>query len=458
MAAVAVAAFWPGLRAGFVSDAFAFLERTRSASAADVASWFVPQGSRFFRPLYRLALAGAQRAFGAEPLGYHALALLAHIAAAVLLSALALRLGGGRAAAAVAGFAFLLSPHAHEVVYDVAALHHALGGALLVGAVVALAGGRPGLAVLLAAVALGVNELALLALPLALLCGLSIGTGGADRRPGGVTAGVLALAGLTAAYFAWRLLVAGASLPSEGPTCRVPRCLAVAAVEYLNRLAARPDALLAMAWTDRPAVAAAVATSALAILALLGPWRWQDWRGVVFGAAWLAAGAGYAVLALWPYVADRFLHAPAAGLALLLGSAVGEALAGWPRAGRLARTGIALGVAAVALWIGLGAGMLRARGALWTAAGLEAERIVRGIVAAVPDPAPGAVLCVANLPDSHRPLVPPGNTGPYVFRNGLGAALRTRYGRSDVEVTRICEEAGYELRVEPATVRLVRTP
>ena len=42
------------------------------------------------------------------------------------------------------------------------------------------------------------------------------------------------------------------------------------------------------------------------------------------------------------------------------------------------------------------------------------------------------MLVFSDVPDSLLPDIPPGNTGPYLLRNGLTTGLRLRYGRSDV--------------------------
>lgn len=452
-------AFAPGLGAGFVSDTFTFLEGVNAASWERAAAWFVPVGSTFYRPLYLVALAIAQRFLGADPIGYHLIAWLAHVLSALVLAAVGLAVTRDRTVAAVAGFAFLWAIHAHEVVYDVACLHHALGGLLLLVAVLAWVQGRRALSLIAVAVGLLVNELALLALPTLAWYELCFGATPGLRRRASAAARRLAFhAALVVGYFAFRLGLAQAGLPSEGDTCLGLRCLAVAAAEYTNRLLVRPDSLIAYVWIHRAAMALAGTVSAAVVFGLLRPPTWRRSAAALFAAGWTLIGVAYAVLALWPYVSDRFLYAPNMGLSLLLGCLVGEAVRAWGASSSRRRALRAAGIGALAAWVAVGGATLRHRGALWSAAGSEAERLVMEIHAGAPAPPANATFCVNGVPDSYRTTIAPGNTGPYVFRNGLPSALRLRYSRSDLFVHRNCTTASVVVWLTDGRVTVKTTP
>ncbi len=168
------------------------------------------------------------------------------------------------------------------------------------------------------------------------------------------------------------------------------------------------------------------------VAVLLRPWTWRDWRAAVFAAGWTAGASSFAILALFPYVADRFLYLADVGLALLLGAATAEVLRAWPAAGTGARVGLAAGATVVAAWLAIGPVALAERGRLWAAAGAQARAIVEATVRLVPDPPPRATIVFSGPLDSYAVTIPPGNTGPYLFRTGIGAALRLAYGRPDL--------------------------
>jgi hypothetical protein len=440
-------AFAPGLGAGLVSDSFAFLEMTRAASWDGVVRWFVPRPSLFYRPLYLVMLRSAQHVFGLDPVGYHLVAWLAHVLGALALAGVAMSVTRDRITAATAGLAFLWSIHAHEVVYDVASLHHAIGGLLLLLGLLAWTRGRRGLSVLAVGVGLFVNELAMLAAPILCWYELCFGAGTLRSRVAHGARRLAPHAALVLGYFVFRIGLARAGLPSEGATCLGLHCLAIAAAEYANRLVLRPESLLAHAWSQRAALALASTVSAATVAGLLWPWAWRRPVAGGFAAGWTLIGVAYVVLTLFPYVADRFLYAADMGLSLLVGCLVGEAVRAWPGASRGRRLSAAIALGALAAWVGAGAVMLRHRGALWSSAGSEAARIVADIHAAAPEPPMDALFCVHDRPDTYHVVVAPGNSGPYVFRNGLSAALRIRYARSDLRAPRNCP-TGY------ATVRI----
>ncbi len=142
LALLGLLAFLPGIGAGFVSDSFYFLWTAHVSSFADMLGHFVPAANTWYRPLTDLVFWLEYQVFGQNPVGYHLIALLFHIASAILLYFVSLRLTGNRFAALLAGLVLLLTIHAQEVVWDVGDLHSALGGAVLLACLLAYVHGR----------------------------------------------------------------------------------------------------------------------------------------------------------------------------------------------------------------------------------------------------------------------------------------------------------------------------
>jgi hypothetical protein len=412
----ALLTFRPGLRADFVSDAWIFLERAQANSLAELVAFVDAQQGGFYRPAVELAFWIQYRMFGLDPLPYHLFALTAHIGAALLVGAIALHTTGRRLAAASA-LVVVLSVQAHEVVFDVADLHNALGGVLLSGAVLAAIRGTWLLGALLSAALFLVDESGLLVLPLVSLYLVVF------RKP---LRAVWPIAAMTLVYVTWRLVGGGFGTESRYE-CEGLLCLAAGAFEYVARYLVRPDPLI-----DQE-VALAFGMGAIAVALLLQPWRWTTWRTVIFGLSWAAGATLFYLLGLYPYIADRFLYVPGMGMALVIGAFVvegGDRL----REGGIVRVAGAVALAAIVTWIVVGALTLHGRGVAWKTAGSRASSIVDSAVSLYPDPPIGAVFVFHNVPHSNVPFFPPGNTGPYVFNNGLPEAMRLGYGRPDLIV------------------------
>jgi hypothetical protein len=149
---------------------------------------------------------------------------------------------------------------------------------------------------------------------------------------------------------------------------------------------------------------------------------------------WAAGGAAFHILALYPYVADRFVYVADMGLALFFGIAAAEVSGRWKKSRPVGRAGALAAWVVLAAWFALGLPMLSERGRLYVRAGERAEAILAAIAAAVPDPPPGATLVLRGVPVIHVPQIAPGNTGPFLFNNGLESAVRLRLGRRDLRV------------------------
>jgi hypothetical protein len=406
--------FTSGLTAWFVSDAWIFLDR---ADQAFPIQYFDPASPlRFYRPLVEVAFWIEYRLFGLNPLGYHLVALAGHTASAILVGAVAYHFAPRWGAALAAGFALWFSIHAHEVVFDVADLHNALGGPLLLGAVLAFLKGRSWWAAGLMVAALLVDENGVLVVPLAAVAAVLQRT---DWRRLAPVAAVLVV------YLAATFL-RGSIIGETSDPCRSLACWIAGLQSYAGRLVVRPDELIA---ADPPAQWLVVGVAGLL---LAQPWRWRHWRGAAFGAAWAAGTSLFFVLALAPYIADRFLYIPSMGVAIAIGAVTAEASV-WlrERSARSLVSAAALGL--ISVWIGLGAVSLEWRGRQWVVAGEVARDAMQRIQSAEPDPPPNAVFVVYGVPDFLLPGIPP-RQSPFVFHNAITQAMRVAYGRDDITV------------------------
>jgi hypothetical protein len=168
------------------------------------------------------------------------------------------------------------------------------------------------------------------------------------------------------------------------------------------------------------------------VAALLRVWRWRDWRVIAFGAAWCGIWTAVLIYGVWPYISDRFFYYPEMGLALVLAGVVQQALRTLPSDSRPARAATGAVLAGYAAWLAIGVPTLWHRAEQWEQAGQTVSAIFDSTVRLEPSPASGTVLVFEDVPDTLLPDIPPGNTGPYLLRNGLTTGLRERYGRSDI--------------------------
>lgn len=463
--------FLRGLQAGFLSDAFVFIESTRNLSFSSILARFIPSGESWYRPATEFAFWLEYQTFGSAPLGYHVVALLCHIASSILLYFVALHLTRHRVASGVAAYVFLLTIHAHEVVWDVADLHNALGGVGLLATILLFMKGSYALAFPVAALTLTIDETGLLILPIVGLHELLFRVRKLSKHNAATAFfHILPFVALTIGYVLFRLVLVPTGFFNETVPCHTIRCIAIGGLEYINRLFVRTEHLMGLIWDHRPMFAIAILLSVALLILLLRPWKWRNWRAIGFAGGWLVGSVLYYILALWPYVADRFLYIPDMGLALLIGTASAEVMNqwNWPGANPTSTPwrASAVSVAAIAvLWVGAGIPMLWSRGELWDKAGKQAEAVIERTYALVPNPPPNATFLISNVPDSYSPAIPPGNTGPYLFRNGLDSALRMRYNRSDISMVRDFNQGSQTrspgvilLTIDNGEVMLVGTP
>jgi hypothetical protein len=433
-------AFLPGLGAGFVSDDYYFLWWARSTPFSSVVARFaisIQQGRLYYRPFNDLLFWVEYRVLGPNPAAYHLVALACHLAIAILLYRLACRLGV-RAEAALAGVAaFLLSIHAHEVVFWWAAGHYAFGGVAIAAAVLAYANGRIWLSVALTVLALLTDEAGVALLP-ALGVYEALFGGPIIARAGALGRRLLKLAPAAAAVAGYLgIRMAGGGVGTETTdSCRTPGCLASGAMEYFDQLFARPGRVIELlrgsTISAQLHVGAAILVLLVGVAVLLGVWRWREWRVIAFGAALCAMFSAVHIYGLWPYVSDRFFYYPEMGLALALAAVAQQVRGGWSSASRPARAATGAVLAGYAAWLVIGVSTLWHRADQWDAAGQTVSAIFDGTLRLEPNPPPGTVLVFEHVPDTLLPDIPPGDTGPYLLRNGLMEGLRARYGRSDV--------------------------
>lgn len=454
--------FSPGIRAWFTSDAWKFLEVAYDLGWARVWNQFIPHPENWFRPLTRVVFQFEYTLFGFEPLGYHLTALAFHISTAFLIYLFVFELVRVRAAAILAGLAFLLTIHAQEVIWSVGDLHNALGGTTVMLTMVAFAQRRDWLARLGLLLNLTSDETGILTFALVVLYAALFEIKKWDRtelRVNGLR--LVPFAGLLVIYFLLRLLIGSGTLLNEQTPCHAPLCIVNGMGEYLNRFFIRTDLLLNLIWRWRPFFAAAILLVGITAGIVFKPWRWREARALLFAVGWMTISSLFFVWALWPYVADRFWYVPDMGLAILIGVTSAHAM-------RVERTNSGTRAALTALaiafivWLGIGVVMLTQRGQLWTRSGEEARMIVQRVVALVPDPPRNPTFVFDGLSDSYYVTFAPGNTGPYLFRNGIREALRLHYGRADVRVERGWDSDGARaadnpifLRVRPGNVELV---
>jgi len=391
IAVVAVAVHAPALLNGFVLDDHPLVEQSETIrrpldlGAIWLARFFHESAAAppYYRPIVTQSFALNFWAGGLSPLGYHAVNVLLHAAAASLLCRLAGRLLPGAWPALLAGLLFAVHPLASEPVDAVYGRTDLLATLFVLAAILAhlRAARAPAAAARLALPAL-FYLLALLAkesaapLPVVLLALDALGAvrqGGEwrlvaaawwDRRRG-----YLLLAAALGAYLGLRVAALGGvlagepvefvhnPLAGEGVAVRVltaPLLLVKYLQLWIFPLHLSPD----YSFNELPVVHSAAdvrfmlcAPPAACFLAL-GIWLWRR-RHLAF-AGWACFALFYLLVAnlLFPVgalVAERFLYLPMAGLCLLAAGTIGATLEGAPPAGLAQRWGRAAALLVLAL-------------------------------------------------------------------------------------------------------------
>jgi hypothetical protein len=432
VAVAALAVFAPWRPPGLVSDAWLLLAHFGRLDPAGLAGIYVPTPEFWYRPLTYTGYWVEWHLFGLQPLAYYLVELSLHVLASVLIGLIALTLVRNRWAALATSAVFLFALQAHEPVFDIASLHRVMSAVAVSATVLAYIKDRRVLALIGAVAAVLVDEAGLILLPLLGAYELLYRVDRTRLRDSliAATKRVAPFAIVIAVYLAARLSM-GMIFSELSTPCRTVPCIAVGGMEYMNRLVVRTDPLLGLLWSYRPAFAAAVGALGLALLALTAPWRSNAWRPLAFGIAWAALGSLFFVLALWPYVADRFIYVPVMGMAVAMGGLVASAMQTWPRVAAAHRALLAAAGAALVLWVAIGAVSLADRGRRWVEASELAWQIATELNELMPSPTAGNTVLVYDVPRMLRPTILPGNTGPYVYVNGLEWAMRLAYGWPD---------------------------
>lgn len=430
-AVVAIVVFAPWRPPGFVSDSWLLFSAHGGEDPARVLSGFIPNSREWYRPLTDAGFWLSWNLFGAGTLPSFLFHIACHVAASIMLGLITFSLTRHRVAAGLTAVVFLFALQAHEVVWDHSALHFSMASVPLTAAILAYLRRMRLVAFLLTILTLLIDETGLLILPLVALFEVVYLDWRGPSRLVGIRDALVRVAPAAAAvggYLALRVVVGGGFFNEVGNPCRTLTCMGVGAMEYVNRLVVRPDPLIASLWTHRPEIFLAVAAGLSVAMVVLRPWRWRNPRLSLFGFGWAALTSLFFIYALWGYVADRFLYVPAMGASLLVGGVVPELRNRWQSRRSIERAALAAVIALFLAWLGSGVLAMYQRGDRWVAAGERALVLAEGVNALVPDPQPGTIVIVYEQPHSLSPTFPPGNTGPYIYLNGMQAQMRVLYG------------------------------
>jgi hypothetical protein len=431
---VGLLVFVPGLRAGLASEDFDFYRAAHAATFQQVLQSFIPNNYFWYRPFQELGYWTEVHLFGFNPPAFHAVSLTGHLVSSILLFRLVRTLGCGLVASLVTALVFVTTVHAHEVVWWWADLHYAFAGPLIVGSLLAWFSHRKLLTVVLASAALLTDESSLLIAPLVMMGQFLL----ADetlrwyQRLLGAVRSAVPLVALVAIYIAFRIGIGG-GIWSESAPCHSPSCVAAGVANYAARLVLRPDRAYGL-YEQHKLILTALGSVAVVVVGVVIAMRWRYRRIIAFGAGWTTLTVVFFVWALWPYASDRFMYYPDMGIALALGGFTQEAIQMLVGGNRLARFAVPAAALVLALWVGAGIHMLEVRAGGWIRAGQQAQLIVNNVYAQIPNAPPDTLIEIDGVPDSSLPMFPPGNTGPYLFRNGLQGALRLKFGREDIWV------------------------
>lgn len=332
LAVLTMAAWWPALSAGFVSDDFIILQRLADhGGLADPLSYFGLRHFEYYRPLAFIHLAANWQFFGRDPAGYHAVALAIHLVNTLLVFVMSRRLMGA-AGAVAAGAVFALHPASHEAVVWMSARFDLMATAwLLIGLLVAQ--WRRGAADVLAAAAFLIAILckeSTIGLPVVVISAVVLLR---EARAGRVLRLIAYFAGAAVIY---TVLRQGAGLPAMGGAARMPKLAALtglvgfalaiaqlgwprvsAAVTARRRLLGGSAAVVvvasaALGWAGpiAPTIRGAYDSIAFAGVHLLSPVNVDHMVGTLPHTAWLlgvvlTAGLVAAVLTGWRRVSDN---------------------------------------------------------------------------------------------------------------------------------------------------------
>jgi protein O-mannosyl-transferase len=340
LAIAAAAALWPVLRNDFVNwdDPAVLLDNPHLAHPGVVAWAFSTTLMGHYQPLAWLAWSAAKSSFGLSPAVFHALSLGVHVANAVVVYAVTVRLAGGsgyrssqrRAAGLFAGLLFALHPAVVEPVAWASAFPYVLSLLALLLSFLAYICGRPKTSLALYA-ASSLTRATALGYPIVLLIAdrfaldrrrEDLGTRIVEKTPFVAVAALMAVA-------EW-LSRDVTSLREIGVAARLAMAAAAPFV-YLWRtlwpVALSPLYVLPI----DPSSESMPLALALAGLAAVSAFAWsmrRRWPIVAIGwtlyLALLAPVAGFTPTGLQA-TADRYMYVPGVVVAVVAGLAIGRA-------------------------------------------------------------------------------------------------------------------------------------
>jgi hypothetical protein len=441
LVALTLALAYPAARGPFAGDDFRNLRQSTGGAAA-VLRFFEEWVRGDSWPAPRIFLLAERAVFGLEATGYHAVHLLLHALATLLVYAVARNLLRDRPAATAAGVLFALFPIHGAAVFWISGLPEVLAAAAGLAAVwlhlrvlrgpggwIAAAG-----SVVAGAVAL-LSSSGGLAVPALLLVLLFLPS--RDRRARRLAAGaglVLVQGGLAAGGLYLRTMARGGgaeSVPLSLPESIGSACFRAA--EGLGAILYPFDLYQVEAWYQaRPLLfqLAGAAVVVLVVPSLVVATRGTRgrWTPFVFGALWFAA----AILPCLGLLQRRLLYLPSVGAALMASSLVFVPR----RAGRLLGGGVLLALAAL---YGLG---WNGRARDWEEAGALSRAYLASLDAELPEGAEGEILFV-QLPWGYRSAL-------LFTHDSIGEAIRMREGRPRTirVLSRVVLEGGAEYASE----------
>jgi len=457
--------FVPNLSGYFLADDFVLLSWTRAGSPGDVAAFFDPGTTWFYRPGVKVVYWLGQSVFGLHAAPFHLFSLLLHGANGYLIYKLVARHATDRmewVMGLAAALLFLLNPHHAETVSWIAAIGDLLGTFCILSSLLLFLRFRENPRLYYLSGSLGLFTIGLftretvVVLPaLILLALLTLGDNIKALQPESSThlrsrnPTVLRDFLLLGAYLMPLLLYGVVQLVGRGGETPLARgglqfralnadSIALGVMDYVHGLVPGGN-LIAGLPLDTLRVVVWVELTAIALLAL-ALWR-RRWRVTLFGLGWLMITP--LLLVFFNAPTDRYFYLPSIGYAIVAGSLV----AGISRVAvklqlPLAPVKLTAAVLAAALLLSQGLS-LAAKERSWHIAGQASGGVFHDVRQPVPAPPARSHFYFVDLP-SFLGGVP-------TFQNALPQALHLIYGDETLTASSTtCEELeGVELQ-EPA--------
>ncbi len=336
--------FVPNLSGYFLADDFVLLSWTRAGSALDVAAFFDPNTTWFYRPGVKVIYWLGQSVFGLHAAPFHLFSLLLHGANGYLIYKLIARPATDRMGwimGLAAALLFLLNPHHAETVSWIAAIGDLLGTFCILSSLLLFLRFRenPRLyyligSLVLFTIGLFTRETVVVLPVLILLTLLTLGDNMKAISPGASTplrsrnpVGLRDLL-LLGAYLVPLLLYSALQLVGRGGETPLARgglqfralnadFIALGVMDYVHGLVPGGN-LMAGLPLDTLRVVVWVELAAIALLAM-ALWRLM-WRVTLFGLGWLMITPLLFVFFNAP--TDRYFYLPSIGYAIVAGSLV----------------------------------------------------------------------------------------------------------------------------------------